>query len=1031
MPDRSAACSTRSASRTRCRRAIARTACRPILELWILRLLAKRPEERFASARAARAALEACGAPPPPANHRAREWGSYEGPAFDNALIGRTTERAFLSERLHRARAGGLGELTLISGESGIGKSALAAALCDEARAAGCVVLRGACREHEAVTYNAFDQVVDGAAALLEDALHANRLDPAMLSELFGHDLPLLACLFPVLRELVPPEGQALSSMPPAMQIGRERAFAVMRRLVQRLTEQRPLVLLLDDLHWADEDSLALLGHLVTGVTRLLVLATTRSFHDCGGGDGETLERFVKRLERGGQAALTRLTLGPLAASDDARVVAATLPPGIAMAPRAVESICREAAGNPFLLVELARLHGEQLELPTLASVVRRRLSLLSAEELAVVELAAIAPGPIDGELLRATLMDDAGTSSLDGAALRRLCRLKILRESPRHRALKPEPPGVRPPSQPTAETRYDFYHHRIREALAGDIPEPRAQKLHRRLADTIAQLRPEDAEPLVRELLLAGDDAGAAVHAETAGDAALGRLAHARAVELYALALRHERDLTRAARLRLRMAHALEGSGRFGDAIAHFAAGLEGAPPTTATTHARIHLAHCLMHRGDLDASAALVEETLTELGHPLERPPLLRALVVLWLLVRVVVASLFRRPPRASDDAETEVRQFAYSMALPHFQFTSRNLEQLEFALRYRLLGARSPSLEVRHEVHAVALMLLLPFAHLGRGVTRRIDEQLGRLDANGRHVVGDRARLWAPFMHALYEMVSGRPDRALPWFDAFADLDLARTGYVALQRQNALFLAGDYDGYERDVARASAHRQDEPTPLDRARLGYIARLRGDEATARRYIAEVATLDPASLPWTHRSLFIYQLVEIALGEGDSETAARLARTVLPRVRRAALSPTTGAFECADAVVRAFLAEANRLARIGRPRPALQLVAEAAGALAVAPALQPPLFAARVTHDRALVALAHGRRKRALQLLWRAESLSRAAAIPCFRLRLLDDLLALLDAADARRAPLAAEAAALAAFHRLPAVRPRAAWLA
>ncbi|HEX4458413.1 MAG TPA: AAA family ATPase, partial [Polyangia bacterium] len=532
------------------------------LELWILRLLAKRPEDRFATARDARAGLEACGAPPPPAHHRAREWGSYEGPAFDSALIGRSPERALLSARLKRAQAGGSGELTLISGEPGIGKSALAAAICDEARAAGCVVLRGACREHEAVTYNAFDQVVDGAAALLEDALHSGKLDATTLRELMGHDLPLLACLFPVLRELVPPEGHEVAPMPPAMQIGRERAFAVMRRLVQQLTERRPLVLLLDDLHWADEDSLALLGHLVTGATRLLVLATTRSSpSDTGSGmssdgDGEPLERFLKRLERGGNAALTRLTLGPLAAGDDARVVAATLPPGLTMEPRAVESICREAAGNPFLLVELGRLHGEQLALPTLATVVRRRLSQLSAEELALVELAAIAPGPIDGELLRATSMNDAATSSLDGAALRRLCRLKILRESPRHRALKPEPPpasGARPPSQPTAETRYDFYHHRIREALAADIPEPRARRLHRQLADTLAQLRPDDAEPLVRELMLAGEPARAAEHAETAGDAALGRLAHARAVELYALALRHAPNPTRAARLRLR----------------------------------------------------------------------------------------------------------------------------------------------------------------------------------------------------------------------------------------------------------------------------------------------------------------------------------------------------------------------------------------------------------------------------------------------------------------------------------------------
>jgi predicted Ser/Thr protein kinase/tetratricopeptide (TPR) repeat protein len=1023
----------------------------PDLELWILRLLAKRPGERFDSARAARKALEACGAPTTPARHRAREWGSYEGPAFDGELVGRAAERALLCARLTRVAAGG-SELVLIAGESGIGKSALGAALLDDARAAGCVVLRGACREHEAVTYNAFDQVVDGAAALLERALDQRQLDPATLDELFGHDLPLLARLFPVLRELPPPDGtEAASALPPSSAapaspltmaptpIDRERAFAVLQRLLQQLTARRPLVLLLDDLHWADEDSLALLGHLVSGTPRLLVLGTARPFD--GDGDGDALEHFLERMERSAGATLTRLALGPLGAGEDAHVVAATLPPARELAPHAVESICREAAGNPFLLVELARLHGEhpELPLPTLSTVVRRRLALLSAEELALAELAAIAPGPVDAELLRAALLDDEGAPSpacdSGGAGLRRLCRLKILRESPRRGPLVPEPPGVRPPSQPTAELRYDFYHHRIREALRADIPEPRARQLHRRLAVTMAQLHPTDAEPLVRELLLAGDEPRAAAHAARAGDAALGRLAHARAVELYQLALRHEPDAQRAAQLRLRIGYALEGSGRFADASAHFAAGLailgDAALPPLARTHARIHFAHCLMHRGDLDASATMVEETLAELGHPRRQPAARRALAVLWLLVRVLLAGSWRRAPRLADDAETEVRQFAYAMALPHFQLMSRNLEQLEFALRYRLLGARSSSPEVRHEVHAVALMLLLPFAHLGRGVARRIDVQLGRLEAGGRRVAGERARLWLPFLHALHELVSGRPDRALPWFDACSELHLARSGYVALQRQNALFLAGDYERYAVDVARAAAHRDGTPTALDRARLAYIARLRGDEVTARHLLADVAQIDPTSLPWTHRSLFTYQLVELALGAGDSEAAARLACAMLPRVRRTALSPTTGVFECADAVVRAFLAEAKRLTGLGHSRLARALVDDAARTVAAVPALRPPLFAARVTHDRALVALARGRRARAMQLLWRAEARSRTVAVPCFRLRLLDDLLALLAAADPRRAPLAAEAEALAFRHRLPATRARAAWLA
>lgn len=1001
----------------------------PDLELWVLRLLAKRPEERFASPRAARQALEACGAPPTPARHRAREWGSARFPALDDELIGRAAELGVLRQLCGRAREGGC-HLALISGESGIGKTALAEALLDEAREAGCIVLRGACREHEAVTYNAFDQVIDGAAALVERAVQNGRLNKAELSEAVGGDLALLARLFPVLRELTTAE--AVEALP--AQVDRERAFAVVKRLIERVTATRPLVLLLDDLHWADEDSLALLGHLLAppGTRGLFVIATAWPPDEA---DGEALDRFLRRMRRpGADAVLTQLWLGALSPADGARVVESALRQSAEFAPDAIEGICREAAGNPFLLVELAQLHTEhpELPIPTVSTVVRRRLSLLSVDEMALVELAAIAPGPIDAELLRAALMEDSRALSMEGAGLRRLCGLKILRESvKRGRA---DGPGGRAADNTrggAGPARYDFYHHRIREAIKAEIPELRARLLHRRLADTLAQLRPDDAEALVRELLLAGDEARAAAHAEAAADAALRRLAHARAVDLYQLALRFAADRQKVASLRLRLAHALEGTGRFAEAMQQYREGLPAAAlAPMERLWANIHLANCVMHDGDLEASGRIVEETLAALGLPSARPRPLRALAVLWLLVRLVAAGLFKRPPREADDPETTVRLFTYSMAIPHYQFTSRNLEQLEFALRYRLLGARSPSPEVRQEAEALALILLLPFAHLGGRIARRIAQHFARLEENAPLVAGERARTWLPMMRALFEMVSGRPDRAIPYWEQFADFRVARSGYVALQRQNALFLAGEYDKFVTDVSRGAAHRAEALTPLDILRLAYIERVRGHKETAWRLLADVEHIDPGEIPWTHRSLFAYQLVEMHLLDGDTARACALARSLVPRIRRGALSPTTGAFECADAVVRAFLAEANRLARLGRRDEARALVLEADRALAQTPALEPPLFAARLLHDRALVALALGKHARGLALLEEAEARSRAGAVPCFRMRLLEDLLDVVPADHPRRTALFAEANRLSAQRKLTPRRWRAPWL-
>ncbi|HEY2743998.1 MAG TPA: protein kinase, partial [Polyangia bacterium] len=568
----------------------------PDLELWVLRLLAKRPEERFASPRAARQALEECGAPRTPARHRAREWGSNQFPALtDGGIIGRAAERGILSDLLERAR-GGECHMALISGESGSGKSALAEAILDDAREAGCVVLRGACREHESVTYNAFDQAVDGAATALERAVQKGELQKAALAEAIGEDLALLARLFPVLRELATAE--TVESLP--VEVDRERAFAVVKRLVERVTAHRPIVLLLDDLHWADEDSLALLAYLLRAPStrRLFVMATA---WPPGESDGEALDRFLRKMRRpGGDEVLTQLWLGPLGAEEGARVVESALRQSSEFAPGAIEQICKEAAGNPFLLVELARLHSEhpELDIPTVSMVVRRRLSILNVDEMALVELAAISPGPVDAELLRAALLEDSRALSLEGAGLRRLCGLKILRESSRR-------------GSSLDGERYDFYHNRIREAIKAEIPEPRTRILHRRLAETIAQLRPDDSESLVRELLLAGEEARAASHAEAAAESAIGKLAHARAVDLYALALRHCKEPRKAAYLRLRLAHSLEGAGRFRDAIEHYR---DGLPEADLSAHDRLwnkmHLANCLMVDGDLEASGALCAE-------------------------------------------------------------------------------------------------------------------------------------------------------------------------------------------------------------------------------------------------------------------------------------------------------------------------------------------------------------------------------------------------------------------------------------
>jgi tetratricopeptide (TPR) repeat protein len=982
----------------------------PDLELWCLRLLSKKAEERFPTARAARLALEACGAPAGKQVWNEAGSGSYAA-LGDRKLVGRDSERALLGALLDRTREGAC-NLALIVGDSGIGKTALAESLLAEAAETGCVVLRGACREHESVTYNAFDAVVDGAASAVERLIAGGKLTREKLAE-EAEDLALLGRLFPVLRELH--GGLAPASAPPRRELNdRERAFGLVKRLVERVTRTHPLVLLLDDLHWADEDSLALLGHLLTPPTsrRLLVLATSWPQAQGSG----ALERFLTQQRESPDGGFTQLTLGPLGSSESACVVEAA-----AQGPlpeRTVDVIRREAQGNPFLLVELSRLAVEEgLERPTVEEVTRRRLQLLDDDERVLVELASVAPSPVDAELLQATLDAFSRPLSLESAGLRRLIGLKILRES-----------GAR--ARTLDRVHYDFCHHRIRETIKAGIPETRKRSIHLKLADAILQLRP-DPEALVRELTLGGDEKRAAEFAEAAAEAAMSRLAHARAVELYALSLKHAgADERKKHRLHLRLGEALEGTGRYREASEHYAVGLHGSPLTgVRRVHFKLRFANCLMHVGQLEQSGALVERSLADLGHK-KRPRFWRLLTVLWLLLRSAFRVLAPRPIRDEDDEETESRLLAYSLAVAHFQFLSRNLAQLEMALRYRLLGLSSPVPEARQEAYAVSLILLIPFQHVGPWVQRRVERIFGLLEANQARQATERGRAWLPILRALYAMIRGRPDEAIGHFDGVGDAPWARSGYVALQRQNAMFLAGAYDRYIDDLTATAHHEGAGLQPLDIARLAYIERLRGHHETARRLLADLVGVQPEDVPWTHRSLFTYQLVELCLYDHDTANAAQLARRLLPRIRKGAVSPTTGAFESLDAVVRAFVAEARRLIAAGERQAGEALVREAERALEQVPLLAPPLFAGRLAHDRGILALARGRRAEALREFEAAYVASSDTVVPCFRMRLLEDLLELYDPKDRRHDAVLAELEQLSDKGRVCRRTSRAPWL-
>jgi DNA-binding CsgD family transcriptional regulator len=300
-------------------------------------------------------------------------------------LVGRSAELSRLEDAVASAAAG-RGAIALVAGEAGIGKTMLVSELCDRVTQSGSTVLSGGC----------IAVVGSGLPYLpLVEALRALRA-AAALDELMDDLLELV--------RLVPELGDSDSALTPSARADTQlRLFQETVELLDRLSEDRPVVLLLEDLHWADASTLGLVSYLAHAVRdhRILVVATYRIDQP-----GEGLSRLVVELVRSGTATLVELA--PLSERELARLLseasAETLDPAL------VASICARSEGNPFFAEELlaAARAGDQSVPPVLRDVLLQRFDQLGGEARAVLRVAAASSRDIPYRLLAAVVPYDA-----------------------------------------------------------------------------------------------------------------------------------------------------------------------------------------------------------------------------------------------------------------------------------------------------------------------------------------------------------------------------------------------------------------------------------------------------------------------------------------------------------------------------------------------------------------------------------------------------------------------------------------------
>jgi hypothetical protein len=517
----------------------------PELERLCLALLEKNPARR-------------------PSARQAAEWLAQSGadaPRLSRPrprrFVGRATERRELQRLCSDVLAGGRRGV-LVRGPSGVGKSALCAEVVRGLSEAGWRVFSGRCYEREEVPYNALDSLVDEMVELLRARPTLLREQPAGMES--------LAAIFPTLA--------GLSSAPlreTTAAEGRRLALGALRGLLRGFRHDRPVVLWIDDLQWADKDSLELLSGLFDGddAPSFFLLGTVRD-----GAEGETWNPPTLQLPK-----ISTLRVSPFGAEEIQALLGG-------VNAEAIERLSQESRGNAFLATELvsAFLSGET-EGNDLRALVCEKQARLAPGLREVVEVIAVAGNAVPYPLLRRA-------AAQSPAAL--LSALDDLRGARWLREIGGTGEG----------SSYDLYHDRLREIVYETLPEEARKRLHLRLAWLAGE---DGAEPefVAVHYKRAGEPEQAAPWLLAAAQRAAAKYAADRAASLYQQAIEaggptwRERQAAREAR-----AHVLDRTiGRYAEAAEAYREAARHAPGERAV-RLLLGAAEADLKQGKIDAA-------------------------------------------------------------------------------------------------------------------------------------------------------------------------------------------------------------------------------------------------------------------------------------------------------------------------------------------------------------------------------------------------------------------------------------------
>ena len=439
-------------------------------------------------------------------------------------LVGREEELEEL-QRLLNSVLSGKGRTILVSGKAGSGKTRLTSEFLNIARKRDVTILFGWCLSNTTLPYFPFIE------AFSSDIM--SRGGGTILNQPIGLK-SWLSESYPIERR------EKDGTIVP--QFWKDQAFTAVTKELLYLSSVKPLILVLEDMHWADSASLALLHYISRAIVneKILVLVTFRS-EELGRDAEGRLHPLTETLNLMGREGLFKEIQLVNLDQEGVRGIAESMVGG-RVDPKLVERLMKESRGNPLFVVEFLRMlseHGklirekdqwrlsvEKLGMPSkVKEVIMRRIGALKPNQIRVLDVASVIGDKFDPDLIAGVLSKD------------RLEILEVLNGILKSTSL------VR-----VEENKYMFDHARSREVLYEEISSPLKRGYHERVAEQIETASKDSKEipfnDLAYHFAQAGNQEKSVKYSLAAGQDALARFSNTEAIKHFSYALEYVANL-------------------------------------------------------------------------------------------------------------------------------------------------------------------------------------------------------------------------------------------------------------------------------------------------------------------------------------------------------------------------------------------------------------------------------------------------------------------------------------------------------